>query len=670
MTAPPCWSDAVTAAQLFAVDPVGTGGVLLRSRAGPVRDRWLAMLRAALPPFVSREASAAATSPTAACSAASISTPPAGRTAGRRTRPARGSRWRRAHAGHGGTTVAATAVHVTAAMDAGEAIVERDGLSLRMPARFGVIALDEGVDDEFAPASLRDRLAFHLDLNAIGVRDAEEFALDGEEIDAARARLAIAQGRSSPGRGALHCGRRARDRFVARAAAGAARRLRQCRACGASSVEQDDIALAARLVLAPRALVFPQADEASATRAATADRPKTKLMRPVAKTDPRYRSRARRGDSRRGPGGDAAGCAGGASRGSGARSRGRSAGKAGALQKSNKRGRPAGVQRGELRAGAKLNVIETLRAAAPWQPLRRREAADRARTSRPSILIRKDDFRISRFKQRTETATIFVVDASGSAALHRLAEAKGAVELLLADCYIRRDQVALIAFRGNVAELLLPPTRSLARAKRSLAGLPGGGGTPLAAGLDAAFALSDSNPPQGTDADGYRADRWTRQHRTRWRAGTSARGGRCDGRCAAAACRRHRRRAGRYLAAAGRFRRNRRQGNGRALSAAAARGRRDTVKGRARQRRLKLSLIAADPLNHLLDMGNRGLRLDAMAEIEDQPAACEIRQYVVDRPIERVSAGDQAPAGRDCPARRRGFAPFRGSARVRPPSRC
>ncbi|MBS0529648.1 MAG: VWA domain-containing protein, partial [Proteobacteria bacterium] len=109
----------------------------------------------------------------------------------------------------------------------------------------------------------------------------------------------------------------------------------------------------------------------------------------------------------------------------------------------------------------------------------------------PRILIRKDDFRIARFKQRSETTTVFVVDASGSAALHRLAEAKGAVELLLADCYIRRDQVAMIAFRGQVAELLLPPTRSLARAKRSLAGLPGGGGTPLAAGLDAAFALAD-----------------------------------------------------------------------------------------------------------------------------------------------------------------------------------
>ena len=86
---------------------------------------------------------------------------------------------------------------------------------------------------------------------------------------------------------------------------------------------------------------------------------------------------------------------------------------------------------------------------------------------------------------------IFAVDASGSAALHRLAEAKGAVELLLAECYVRRDRVALIAFRGQGAELLLPPTRSLVRAKRSLAGLPGGGGTPLAAGIHAALMLAD-----------------------------------------------------------------------------------------------------------------------------------------------------------------------------------
>jgi len=84
------------------------------------------------------------------------------------------------------------------------------------------------------------------------------------------------------------------------------------------------------------------------------------------------------------------------------------------------------------------------------------------------------------------------VDASGSSAFNRLAEAKGAVELLLADCYRRRDEVAVLAFRGKTASLLLPPTRSLVRAKRSLAGLPGGGGTPLAAGLLAGAALAQS----------------------------------------------------------------------------------------------------------------------------------------------------------------------------------
>ncbi|HYI70493.1 MAG TPA: VWA domain-containing protein, partial [Skermanella sp.] len=151
-------------------------------------------------------------------------------------------------------------------------------------------------------------------------------------------------------------------------------------------------------------------------------------------------------------------------------------------------GRPAGVRRANPGPGLRLNLIETLRAAAPWQKIRRR--GDDADPSR--IRIMRDDFRITRLKQRVRTTTIFVVDASGSAASERLAEAKGAVELLLADCYVRRDEVALLAFRGKDAELLLPPTRSLVRAKRSLAGLPGGGGTPLAAGIDAAAALADA----------------------------------------------------------------------------------------------------------------------------------------------------------------------------------
>jgi len=172
---------------------------------------------------------------------------------------------------------------------------------------------------------------------------------------------------------------------------------------------------------------------------------------------------------------------------------GGAAGHAGALANAKERGRPIGVRAQAPRAGARLNVIETLRAAAPWQRLRR----STANASQRRVIIRPEDFRVTRFKQRSETMTIFVVDASGSTALTRLAEAKGAVELLLADCYVRRDQVGLIGFRGRAAELLLPPTRSLTRAKRSLAGLPGGGGTPLASGLSEGLKLAQGARRKG-----------------------------------------------------------------------------------------------------------------------------------------------------------------------------
>jgi len=196
-----------------------------------------------------------------------------------------------------------------------------------------------------------------------------------------------------------------------------------------------------------------------------------------------------------------------------ARAKTPSAGTAGAAQKSALRGRPIGARKGEPRAGQRINVLETLRAAAPWQKLRqaaissspdagaeprnegRKDLAsaqgDGGAAPQRRIQVRKEDFHVARFRQLGQTTTVFVVDASGSAALNRLAEAKGAVELLLADCYVRRDSVAVLAFRGKGSELLLSPTRSLARAKRSLAGLPGGGGTPLASGIDAARLLAE-----------------------------------------------------------------------------------------------------------------------------------------------------------------------------------
>jgi magnesium chelatase subunit D len=150
-----------------------------------------------------------------------------------------------------------------------------------------------------------------------------------------------------------------------------------------------------------------------------------------------------------------------------------------------RRGRPMAARRGALRDG-RLGVVDTLRAAAPWQLVRRGEGEQRR------FKVRPEDFRIIRFRARSEQTAVFVVDASGSSAAQRLAEVKGAIELLLVDCYVRRDSVALVAFRGVSGEIILPPTRSLARAKRTLSGLPGGGGTPLAAGLDVALALADS----------------------------------------------------------------------------------------------------------------------------------------------------------------------------------
>ncbi|WP_373474962.1 magnesium chelatase subunit D [Sphingorhabdus sp.] len=164
------------------------------------------------------------------------------------------------------------------------------------------------------------------------------------------------------------------------------------------------------------------------------------------------------------------------------------AGRSGQKQKSALRGRPLGARPGMPGHGKKLSIIDTLRTAAPWQAIRR-QAAHPGDTR--TIHIRKSDLRVRHYEQRRESLTIFAVDASGSSALSRLAEAKGAVEMMLAQAYVKRSQVALIAFRQSGSEILLPPTRSLTRARRALAALPGGGGTPLAAGLIAAQQLAE-----------------------------------------------------------------------------------------------------------------------------------------------------------------------------------
>jgi magnesium chelatase subunit D len=126
---------------------------------------------------------------------------------------------------------------------------------------------------------------------------------------------------------------------------------------------------------------------------------------------------------------------------------------------------------------ARIDVSATLRAAAPWQPMRKQvQQFDR-------IALRADDVRVKRYKSKAGVLFCFVVDASGSMALNRMRQAKGAVQHLLQQAYVHRDRVALLAFRGSECELLLPPSQSVELARRSLDVLPTGGTTPLAAAL-------------------------------------------------------------------------------------------------------------------------------------------------------------------------------------------
>ncbi len=521
-------TDAWAAARLFAVDPAALGGIVVQAAAGPVRDRWLADLRASLPPGRPwRPVPVHVDDERLLGGLDLVATLQSGRPVAQRGVLAESD---------GGVLLLAMAERVSpatvslvaAALDRGEVVSARDGVALRDAARFGVVALDESTDDDpRVGAVLLDRCAFHVDLRAIAWRelDAPGRSMAPSALDLARALYPKVEA----------------DEAVVEALCGAALALgvdsiRAClfavrvarlaaAAAGRHAVSDEDAALAARLVLAPRAtrLPAPQAageeqaeppaddrpedakdeaqddeqaeateEESEATEeesAAPADDRPDDTAEPPSPPDPSAETLddlVLAAAAAAIPAGllarlmaiDALGPARSA------------AGRSGALQKSRGRGRPAGVRRERPRGGARLDLIATLRAAVPWQRVRGREAAVPGGRAASPLQIRAEDFHVGRFKQRGRTTTVFAVDASGSSALHRLAEAKGAVELLLAECYVRRDSVAVIGFRGRQAELLLPPTRSLVRAKRSLAELPGGGGTPLAAGLEAARELA------------------------------------------------------------------------------------------------------------------------------------------------------------------------------------
>ena len=475
-------ADALLAAACFALDPAAFGGIVVHTEQDETCECWLAQLRQILAPGISWRALPAHIDEERLLGGTDLEATLA---SGRAVRT-RGllSECR------GGLVLIRSAERLAPQLAAlvGQAMDSAGG------DNFGVVALDSSREDnEQLPAVLAERLAMHVDLRGVHPDAVGASVPDAEALTAARQRWPAVSTPLSAQQvlcaAAAACGIDSmRVPLLALRVARAS-----CALAGRELMGEADLLAAARLVIAPRSRIDPGAmNETAADAAAANQEPDPEARQPEqpdaaeALQEPADGELADRVLAAARAAIPAQLLASLAASETALRSA-RSAGRSGAAMRHGRRGRPAGVRSGKPGAGARLNIVATLRAAAPWQRLRRAQSS--AHGAR--VQVRVADFRVTHFSQRSETATLFVIDASGSSALHRLAEIKGAVEVLLAECYVRRDQVAVITFRGKRAELLLPPTRSLVRAKRCLAGAAGGGATPLASGIDAARELAE-----------------------------------------------------------------------------------------------------------------------------------------------------------------------------------
>jgi magnesium chelatase subunit D len=535
------WLRALQVAQLLVINPHGLGGVILRARSGPVRDRWLTYLNTVaqlggmrlplrkMPLGISDEnliggidldqtlrtgKAVLRQGLLAQCDQQLLLVPMAER------------------------VEVGAAAKVVGALDNGFIAIERDGQSRRIDSRFGVVALDEGIEDDEQPnEKIRQRTAFLLNLDIIGWRDLPEtdddFVPDAGLLQDARENFSNVTV-SEDSLNAL-VGVAEQLGVISIRALNLATHTAKCLAAfdGEDEVSSMHLQRAIALVLSPRATRLPQSapppedeNESPSEEDQTDDQPDNQAQEnvdqdqvppPDPTEDQKQDEEKKEEDENDSDKTDsenpqaledeiveAAQAAIPADllarladladlktpKGMG--------GKTGAVKVGRMRGRPLGNMPGMPEGGKTLSIIDTLRAAVPWQAVRRAEMSAAGKLiSTGKIFIRKEDFRIKRYQERTQTLTMFIVDASGSSAMHRLAEAKGAVELLLAECYIRRDQVAVMSFRGSTAELILAPTRSLVKAKRALSGLPGGGGTPLSRAIDESFEVASASMRKG-----------------------------------------------------------------------------------------------------------------------------------------------------------------------------